>query len=235
MENYNQNDYYQGNVMPFEATNDLQSVTKKTYSYMFFALIISGLFAFVTYSTGNAKEMLLNGTFYFLIIAEIICVFVTSALISKEKVAPAAIFGTMYCILNGLTLSVIFLAYDMHSIISVFFIAAGLFGIMTIYARVTKKDLTSMGSFLIMALFGLVLVTIVNSFILKSEGLDLILAYVGVFLFLGIAAYDTQMIKKMVQNGHSSENAIALFCALNLYLDFINIFLKLLRIFGKRN
>ena len=223
--NYNYQTYSQDRV---------QDTTVKTFMYMFFALIVSGFFAFVTYATGNAKEMVMNGTFYVLIVVELITVLVTTVLVKKNLAAPAAVCGTIYCIVNGLTLSVIFLAYEMKSIVAIFFVTAAIFGAMALYGAKTKKDLTTIGSICLMALLGIILITIVNMFFLKSEGLDLILSYVGILIFIGLTAYDTQMIKRLASTDSGlSTYSIAILCALNLYLDFINIFLKLLRLFAK--
>lgn len=233
--NYNNNEYQENSYNPAGAVSDVQVVTQKTYLYMFIALIISGICAYATYASGLIVSMVVSGSFYVCLILEIVAVIATTSLIKRDKTIPAAIGGIAYSILNGLTLSIIFVAYDMNSIISVFFITAGLFGIMSVYGTITKKDLTSVGSIALMALIGMILVTIVNMLILHSEGLDLALAYIGVIIFLAITAYDTQKIRKMTEEKALSENTIALYCAINLYLDFINLLLKLLRIFGKRN
>lgn len=233
--NYNDNNYQENSLNQANSATDVQIVTQKTYLYMFVALIISGICAYATYASGLLESMALSGSFFVFLILEIVAVIATSAFLKRDMTVPAAIGGIAYSILNGLTLSVIFVAYEMNSIISVFFITAGLFGIMSVYGTVTKRDLTSIGSIAIMALIGMILVTIVNLLILHSEGLDLLLAYVGVIIFLAITAYDTQKIRKMTEQKVLSENTIALYCAINLYLDFINLLLKLLRIFGKRN
>ncbi len=216
------------------AQDRVQDITVKTFMYMFFALIVSGFFAFVTYATGNAEEMIRNGTFIILIFVEIATVIITTILVRKNLPAAAAVCGTIYCIVNGLTLSVIFLAYEMQSIVAIFFVTAAIFGAMALYGSRTKKDLTSIGSLCYMALIGIILITIINIFFLKSEGLDLVLSYVGVLIFVGLTAYDTQMIRRLATSDNGlSPYSIAILCALNLYLDFINLFLKLLRIFAK--
>ena len=220
----------------FERDTAVQNILTKTYMYMFFALLISGFFSYVTYVTGNAQAMIENGTFYPLIIAELVVVFVSTMFMRKNMVGAAAVSFVIYAIINGVTLSFIFLAYQMTSIVSIFFITAGLFGVMAFYGHVTKKDLSSLGSLFLMGLIGIIIVTLVNAFLLKSEGLDLALNYIGVLLFVGLTAYDAQRIKKMATMQTSmSPYSIALLGALSLYLDFINIFLRLLRIFGRRN
>ena len=217
-----------------DAQDRVQDITVKTFMYMFFALIVSGFFAFVTYATGNAEEMYSNGTIVILIVVELISVIVTTILVRKNLPAAAAVCGTIYCIVNGLTLSVIFLVYEMQSIVAIFFVTAAIFGAMAFYGAKTKKDLTSIGSLCYMALIGIIVMTFVNILFLKSEGLDLALSYVGVLIFVGITAYDTQRIRKLATSDNGmSPYSIAILCALNLYLDFINLFLKLLRIFAR--
>ena len=133
-------------------------------------------------------------------------------------------------------LSSIFLIYTMSSIASVFFITAGTFGVMALIGYTTKKDLTSMGKILFMALIGIIIATVVNIF-LKSSGLQMIVSYLGVLIFVGLTAYDSQKIKHMLQMAPDASEAsqkLALLGALTLYLDFINLFIYLLRIFGRR-
>jgi FtsH-binding integral membrane protein len=142
----------------------------------------------------------------------------------------------LYSVINGALLSYIFLAYTASSVAIVFFITAGTFGVMALIGYTTKADLSSMGKILFMALIGLVIATVVNLFV-KSDGLTMILSYVGVLIFVGLTAYDTQKIKNMLlQAPDASEAAqkMALLGALTLYLDFINLFIYLLRILGKR-
>jgi FtsH-binding integral membrane protein len=143
----------------------------------------------------------------------------------------------LYSVVNGATLSVIFLAYSLASIATVFFITAGTFAAMAFIGYTTKTDLSSMGKIVLMALIGLIIATIVNVF-MKSAMFDLILSYVGVLIFVGLTAYDSQKIKQMLlQAPDASEAAqkVALLGALSLYLDFVNLFIYLLRIFGKRD
>ncbi|MFA5659084.1 MAG: Bax inhibitor-1/YccA family protein [Oscillospiraceae bacterium] len=215
--------------------NFIQNVVVKTYMYMLAVLTVSGLFAYVTYSTGKALEMVQNRSFYAFLIAEIIIVIAGTSCMKRNLVVPSALLLVAYSIINGMTLSIIFLAYEMTSIIGVFFITAALFGAMAFYGHTTKKDLSALGSIMLMALMGLILVTIANVFFLKSSGLDLVLAYVGVGIFIGLTAYDAQKIKTMAAERHDlSPYTIAMYGALQLYLDFVNLLLRLLRILGKR-
>ena len=162
-------------------------------------------------------------------------VWYVSARINRLSLSTATVIFVLYSVLNGATLSVIFLAYTMQSIASVFFITAGTFAAMSLIGYFTKSDLSSLGRILFMALIGLVIATLVNMFLIKSGGFSLILSYVGVLIFVGLTAYDTQKIKMMlVEADDVTEEAqkIALMGSLSLYLDFINLFLYLLRIFG---
>ena len=174
--------------------------------------------------------------FWGLIIAEFALVIGVSAAINKLSLTTATLMFILYSVINGALMSYIFLAYTASSIATVFFITAGTFAAMAIIGYTTKTDLTSLGKILMMALIGLIIATVVNLFI-KSSGFTLILSYVGVLIFVGLTAYDSQKIKQMLlQAPDAGETAqkLALLGALSLYLDFINLFIYLLRIFGRR-
>ena len=174
--------------------------------------------------------------FWGLIIAEFALVWSISGAIDKMSLATATLLFILYSALNGAMLSSIFYAFTMSSIASVFFITAGTFGVMAAVGYFTKSDLTSMGKILFMALIGLVIATIVNLF-LHSNGLDLIISYAGVLVFVGLTAYDSQKIKQMLaqcDEVNESTQKLAVLGSLTLYLDFINLFIYLLRIFGDR-
>ena len=159
-----------------------------------------------------------------------------SAAINRLSLTTATLMFILYSVINGALLSYIFLAYTASSVATVFFITAGTFGAMALIGYTTKADLSSMGKILFMALIGLVIATVVNLFV-KSDGFTMILSYVGVLIFVGLTAYDTQKIKQMLLEApDASEGAqkMALLGALTLYLDFVNLFIYLLRIFGKR-
>ena len=171
-----------------------------------------------------------------LVIAELALVFGISAAINRLSLTTATLMFVAYSVINGALLSSIFLIYTASSITSVFFITAATFGAMALIGYTTKTDLTSVGKILFMALIGLVIATIVNMFI-GSDGLTMICSYVGVLIFVGLTAYDSQKIKQMLQQapdaGESSQK-LALLGALTLYLDFSNLFIYLLRIFGSK-
>lgn len=171
-------------------------------------------------------------------IAEIVLVVILSARVMQMSFASAALTFGAYAVLNGVTMSVIFAAYTQESIAQAFFITAGTFGAMSVVGYVVKKDLSTMGRTLMMLLIGLIIATIVNIF-LHNEGLMAIINYVGVLVFVGLTAYDTQKIKNILeectyQGMEDQAQKIALMGSLTLYLDFINMFLYILRIFGNR-
>ena len=162
---------------------------------------------------------------------------ILTARLNKLSLTSATMMFIGYSVLNGVTLASIFLVYTMSSIASTFFICAATFGVMSAYGAMTKTDLSSMGKLLFMGLIGLIIATLVNVFVGNSM-LDLIISYVGVLVFVGLTAWDTQKIKMMLADADymdESTQKLALIGALSLYLDFVNLFLYLLRIFGKRD
>jgi hypothetical protein len=211
---------------------------RKVYVWMTLALAITGFTAYgVATSPGILQAIYTNRIlFWGLIIAEFALVFGVTAAINKLSLTTATLMFILYSVINGALLSYIFLAYTASSVAVVFFITAGTFGAMALIGYTTKADLSSMGKILFMALIGMIIATVVNLFV-KSDGLTTILSYVGVLIFVGLTAYDTQKIKNMLLEAPDASEAaqkMALLGALTLYLDFINLFIYLLRIFGKR-
>ena len=211
---------------------------RKVYVWMTLALAITGFTAYgVATSPGILQAIYTNQIlFWGLIIAEFALVFGVTAAINKLSLTTATLMFILYSVINGALLSYIFLAYTASSVAVVFFITAGTFGAMALIGYTTKADLSSMGKILFMALIGMIIATVVNLFV-KSDGLTTILSYVGVLIFVGLTAYDTQKIKNMLLEAPDASEAaqkMALLGALTLYLDFINLFIYLLRIFGKR-
>ena len=215
------------------------TLMKNVYLWMTLALAVTGLTAaYVAMNPGWVYAIATNSVLFFgLIIAELAVVMILSARIARLSFATAGLMFAAYSVLNGVTLSVIFLAYTMSSIATTFFVTAGTFGAMTLVGYTVKKDLSAMGRVLIMALIGLIIASIVNMFV-ASSALDWAITYIGVLVFVGLTAYDTQKIKQMMLM-HRDEVSdgtmkLALMASLTLYLDFINLFLYLLRIFGRR-
>lgn len=212
---------------------------RKVYVWMTLALVITGITAYGVANSPGVLQAIYNNQILFwgLIIAEFALVIGVSAAINKLSLSVATLMFVAYSVINGALLSYIFLAYTSSSIATVFFITAGTFAAMAIVGYTTKTDLSSMGKYLLMALIGIIIATLVNVFFIKSTGFDLVISYVGVLIFVGLTAYDSQKIKQMLmQAPDAAEGAqkIALLGALSLYLDFINLFIYLLRIFGKR-
>lgn len=211
---------------------------RKVYIWMTLALIITGITAYgVATSPGLLMALVANqGLLWGLVIVDFVIVIALTAAINSLSLAMATLMFVLYSVLTGAMLSSIFVVYTMTSIANVFFITAGTFAAMAVVGYTTKKDLSSMGRILLMALIGLIIASIVNIFI-KSSGFDLIISYVGVLIFVGLTAYDTQKIKQMLMMAEDTGETmqkVALLGALSLYLDFLNLFLYLLRIFGKK-
>ena len=211
---------------------------RKVYLWMTLALAITGFTAYYVASNEAILTAIITNqiVFWGLVIGELALVFGLSAAINRLSLTTATLMFVLYSVLNGATMSFIFLAYTASSITNVFFITAGTFAVMALFGYFTKTDLTSWGKILMMALVGIIIASIVNVFT-KSEGLAVILNYLGALVFVGLTAYDSQKIKEMLQQApDAGEGAqkVALLGALSLYLDFINLFLYLLRILGSR-
>jgi FtsH-binding integral membrane protein len=228
----------------FAMTNQVaereRSILRNVYLWMTAGLAITGFVAW--YIAGN-EELLIRlfsnmALLIGIIIAQLALVFIMSAFIMKMSIPVAAACFTGYSVLMGITMSVIFLVYTESSIAKTFFITAGTFAGMSLWAVTTKKDLSGWGSYLFMALIGLIIASVVNMF-LKSSAIDWVITFAGVAIFVGLTAYDTQTIKKWNEEaGVTSDDQLftrlSIMGALKLYLDFINLFLYLLKIFGKR-
>ena len=220
----------------FSMSAAFPALMRKVYVWMAFALVITGITAYGVASSPSLLNLIFTSkaVFFGLIIAEFVLVLTVSAAINRLSLSTATLLFVLYSVVNGATLASIFLAFSMATIGKVFFITAGTFAVMAFVGYTTKTDLTSMGKLLFMVLIGLIIATVVNIFV-KSSGFDLILSYVGVLVFVGLTAYDTQKIKQMLQlapDAGEHMQKLALLGALTLYLDFVNLFLYLLRIFG---
>ncbi|XOF32592.1 MAG: Bax inhibitor-1/YccA family protein [Candidatus Electrothrix sp. YB6] len=208
----------------------------KVFNWMAVGLGLTGAVAWLTANTSLASAIASSGLYWILFLVEIGMVFYLSARI--DKMAPSTATGLFfgYAFLNGLTLSIIFLIYTKESIAGTFLVTAAMFGGMSVYGMVTKRDLSGFGSFLFMGLIGIILASIINIF-MQSSTLYWAISFIGVGVFVGLTAYDVQKIKMMGEQGIMSqgEGAVqkgAIMGALALYLDFINLFLMLLRFFG---
>ncbi len=214
-----------------------RNLLRNVYIWMALGLAITGV---VAYGTAQSTELMTslyrNNGVMILILVEVALVFFLSARIMKLKPMTATLLFAAYSALNGLTLSFIFYVYSGATIASTFFISAGMFGTMSLFAIFTKRDLSGWGHYLIMGVIGLIISSVVNLF-LDSEPLMYLISYAGVLIFMGLTAFDTQRIKRM-SDALSEDLAepdyirLSIIGALKLYLDFINIFLFMLRIFG---
>ena len=215
----------------------LRAYMLRVYNYMASALALTGV---VAYAVANT-EVLFNAIFgtglvWVVILAPLGLVFFLSARVNKMSVTAAQTTFWVFAALMGMSLASIFVIYTQESIARVFFITAGTFGAMSLYGYTTKKDLTGWGSFLMMGLIGIIIASIVNIF-LASSAMHFAISVIGVLVFVGLTAYDTQKIKESYAASDSGEVASkkAIMGALRLYLDFINLFLMMLRLFGNRN
>ncbi len=210
------------------------ALIRQVYAWMGAGLAITAFMALVTLSSPAVLNAVLGNkiVFYGLMIGELALVFTLSGAINKLSAAAATLIFIAYSALNGITLSVVFMAYTANSITSTFAITAGMFGAMSIYGSITKRDLTSWGSFLFMGLIGIVIASVVNIFV-GSSAVSWVVSGIGVLVFTGLTAYDTWKIKEMAAQGIEGRKP-AILGALTLYLDFINLFLMLLRFTGSR-
>lgn len=215
----------------------LNAFMRGVYGWMSLGLGVTALAAFMTVSSPAMMQFVYGNqlVFFGLIIAELVLVVTISAAIKKLSATAASGLFLLYSALNGLTLSFIFMVYTQSSIISAFVVSAGMFAAMSVYGLVTKKDLTSWGSFLFMGLIGIVIASVVNIFV-QSSAMSMIISYVGVLVFVGLTAYDTQKLKIMGETAPAGDGTAlrrgTILGALTLYLDFINLFLMMLRIMG---
>ena len=212
---------------------------RNVYTWMTCGLAMTALTAMIVGRNENwVYAIATSGMYWGLLIAEVVLVIFLSARINKLSFATAGLMFAAYAILNGVTMSIIMLAYTAESIAQAFFVTAGTFGGMSLVGFFIKKDLSAMGRTLMMALIGLIIATIVNIF-WQNSMMASILNYAGVIIFVGLTAYDTQKIKVMLQQAQyagisDQTNKLALMGSLTLYLDFINLFLYILRLFGNR-
>ena len=232
--NYYQTDSY----TPQSLDAKVSAVMKSVYFKMFLGLLVTAAVAWFVAATANSDRSFLvymaqhSWVYWGLAIVEIGLVLWISAGLRKMSSGMATGLFFLFAIVNGLTLSIIFVVYQIAAIFKTFLITAGVFGAMSIYGYFTTKDLTRIGSFLYMALFGLIILAVVNMFWANST-MEWIVSGLGVLIFIGLTAWDTQQIKQMAYADPSMANGrLATLGALSLYLDFINLFLMLLRFFG---
>ena len=237
-------DYNNSNVTPppyyggQSVTAQVNGVMKRVYVRMFVGLLISAFCALgVASSPSLMMALFANRIVYIgMFVVMIAMAFIIPARLNKMSTTTCLLLFVLFAALMGTSLAPIFIVYKLGTIVYTFFITAGTFGVMSVYGYFTKSDLTKMGSFLIMALFGLIIASIVNIFV-ASNTFDWIISIVGVLIFVGLTAWDTQQVKKLARANldPALQDKLATMGAMNLYLDFINLFLYLLRIFGNDN
>lgn len=227
------------NAQMQEITTAQQTFLTKVYAWMVGGLLATGLTAGFVVTSPTMLEILFGSriVFFALIIGEFALVAALAGWVEKMSATTATLAFLGYSILNGLTLSVIFMVYTDESISSTFMIAAGMFGAMSAYGYLTKRDLSGVGSFMFMGLIGIIIASVVNIF-MSSSALYFAISIIGILVFVGLTAYDTQKIKEqnwMLEGGDEAViRKAAIRGALTLYLDFINLFLFLLRLLGNR-
>lgn len=212
----------------------VSQVMRQVFTKMFFAMVVTALSAYMVLSVDAVARFIFTNhmVYWGLLIAEIVMVISLTAALNKLSNVGATLLFYAYSIINGLTLSCIVLVYTASSIALTFAITAGVFAVMAVYGYVTKNDLTKFGSFMTMALFGLVICIVVNMF-MHSSTMEWIISFAGVVIFIGLTAWDVQKIKRMAAySDYSNAGKLATIGALSLYLDFVNLFLYLLRFFG---
>ena len=223
-----------------ETAIQVNAFIRSVYNWMAIGLALTGIVAFYVANDESLIRLIFGNRliFFGLIIGELALVFTISARVHKMQSSTATALFVLYAALNGVTLAAIFLIYTRSSIAATFFVCAGTFVACSVYGWTTKRDLTSLGGFMAMGLIGIIIASVVNMF-LRSSGMHMIISYIGVLVFVGLTAYDTQKLKSMaltqpigLDAGVARKGAIL--GALSLYLDFINLFLMLLRILGSR-
>ena len=206
----------------------------KTFFWMFLGLLGSAIIAWYTYSSGLFLDIVLRGYFEILLIVELIAVLLFSFLFRKLQPIVVGILYFVYAMLNGVTLAVVFAVFELSSIIYLFVIAAAIFGILGFIGYLTKKDLTSWGPYISVFLIAGIILSLINVFLLQNSVLDLVIDWLILALFCGVTIYDINRIKLLQAEPEINQEKIHIYCAMQLYLDFINIFLRILSIFGKR-
>ena len=212
---------------------------RSVYNWMAVGLVLTGVVAWYVSSSESMIQLIYGNSFVLigLILVELALVFSIAGMVHRMSPGVATSLFVIYSGLNGLTLSFIFLVYTRASIVSTFFICGGTFLACSVYGWTTKRDLTSIGGFLMMGLFGIIIASLVNMFVVSSA-MSKVISYIGVLVFVGLTAYDTQKLKYMAMTQPADlEGGVvrkgAILGALSLYLDFINLFLMFLRIFGQ--
>ena len=219
------------NVNPVQSVGINKNIYSKTFIWMFLGLLATAIVSAFSYITGFTINFI---EFWpILLIVEVVVVIIFSLLLRKLPPGVVGVLFFVYAILNGITLSTIFYVFELSSIVFIFFAAAAIFGICALYGKITNKDLSKIGTILLVTLLIGVIVSIINLFIGNSM-IDIIIDWLILIVFFGITAWDMQKVRQFAESGQMSDDKVTIYCAMQLYLDFINIFLRLLQIFGSR-
>lgn len=214
--------------------NSQNKILGKTFFWMFLGLLGSAIVAWYTYSSGIFVDILLNGYFSILLILELVAVLLFSFLFRKLSPTTVGILYFVYAMINGVTLSTIFAVYELYSIIYLFVISALVFLVLSLIGYKTNKNLNSWGPYITVFLLAGIFLSVINLFIIKNSGFDLIIDWLTLALFCGVTIYDINRIKILESESNINEEKVHIYCAMQLYLDFINIFLRILSISGKK-
>lgn len=217
--------------------NEVSSQNKllgKTFLWMFLGLLGSGIVAWYTYSSGLFINIIMDGSYTMLLIIELVAVLLFSFLFRKLPPVVVGILYFVYSMINGVTLAVVFVSFELYSVIYLFAISALVFGILSIIGYKTNKNLTSWGPYITVFLIAGILLSLLNIFIFKNSMFDLAIDWFVLILFCGVTIYDINKVKLLQSEPNINQEKIHIYCAMQLYLDFINIFLRILSIFGKR-
>ena len=234
-----QYDSYTPYAVGVGSIESVNTLFRKVYQYMALGLILTSLTAWLTVASPAMIQFFYGSRAPLIIaaLAELGLVFYLSATIAKHSASTSLLLFGLYSVLNGITISVVLLVYTQESVYTAFLSTAGMFGAMSVYAMYTKRDITTWGSFLRMGLWGLIIAMVINMFVGSSVA-ETVISVMGIIIFMGLTAYDTAKIKSMAEssgmNDDESLGKVAVIGALALYLDFINLFLYLIRLFGKR-
>lgn len=219
------------NVNPVQSVGINKNIYSKTFLWMFLGLLATAIVSAFSYITGFTINFI---EFWpILLIVEVVVVIIFSLLLRKLPPGVVGVLFFVYAILNGITLSTIFYVFELSSIVFIFFAAAAIFGICALYGKITNKDLSKIGTILLVTLLIGVIVSIINLFIGNSM-INIIIDWLILIAFFGITAWDMQKVRQFAESGQMSDDKVTIYCAMQLYLDFINIFLRLLQIFGSR-
>lgn len=212
----------------------LKKVFAKTFLWMFMGLLATGIIAYFTYSTGYVYNLVQKDTFLIVCLVELVVVLFFTFLIKKLPPMAVSILYFVYAIINGITLSTIFVVFQMESIFMIFLVSAAVFGIFAFLGYKTKIDLSHLGTICYAALFAGIILTLLNMIFFHSSFISIGLDWIILLVFFGVTAYDIQKIKKLYDAQVLDQEKLHIYCAMDIYLDFINIFIRLLSLFGKR-